>query len=140
MNKALNIYGGGEDSMPSPTRRDFPSKQELDEGLDTQIRVFVPSTYEKKKKLSASAFKKRIQETVNYFTRLFGGSTRYTGIGSYTSEEGVIIENVAVIEAFAKGADWNRHDDAVKHWLSEKKKNWGQETLGFEWQQELIFV
>lgn len=126
--------------MPSPTRRDFPSQKEIDEGLDTQVRIFVPSTYDKNKKLSALAFKSRIAETVNYFTNLFGGSTRYVGVGSYTSEEGVVFENVAVVEVFAKSDDWNRHDDAVKRWIMERKKNWGQESMGFEWQQEMIYV
>lgn len=125
-----------------PNTIDFPTRDELDDGLDIEMRVFIPSTVNVNKKLSSADFKKRIQESVRFFTQLFGGSTRYAGVGSYTVQKnhGVVSEQVAIIEVFTNSDAWKKHDVAVKNWLLEKKKNWGQESMGFEFEGRLVFV
>lgn len=128
--------------MPGQSKRDFPTQGELEDGLPLELRIFVPSTRDVNVKLSKTAFQKRIQETVTFFTRLFGGSTKFAGVGSYTTQRGkrVVSENVAVVEVFTNSATWNKHDLEVKKWLLEKKQNWGQESMGLDFDGDLVFV
>ena len=49
-------------------------------------------------------------------------------------------EPVAVINVYTTTNDWNKNDKHVKRWLMKKKTNWGQESMGFMFDEDLILV
>jgi len=111
---------------------DFPKDSEFN--LDTKVTVYVPSTLFDKP-ISQADFHARINNTQGYLTDLFGGTTKLAGIGTYRTKDGKLIgENVAKIETFIKYGDYLKKDSTLKNWLEKKKKEWQQESLGFEFE------
>lgn len=124
-----------------PPTRDFPNKSDLEGGLPIQFAVVIPSTKQADEKIAPSAFAKRVKDTKEFFTKKFGGTTTERAIGTYTDKNGRVIgEDVSVVEVFTNEETWDREDEAVKKWLQSKKKAWGQESLGFEYEGDLIFI
>lgn len=119
---------------------DFPNKRELRNSNDVEFKVFIPSTRAMSKKISATAFRTRVNEAVNYFSRLFGGSTIDVESGAYQYKNKIIKEKVAVIVINARKEDYNKYDERIERWLKEKKKSWGQDSMGFIYQGKMIFI
>lgn len=125
----------------STRTRDFPTNKELAEGYPLRIAIIIPSTRGKNKRITTTRFNKRVREARDFYTKLFGGATINTATGSYTTRNGQVIqERVAVIEIYTTTSAWNRQDLKVKRWLLDKKKNWEQESMGFEFEEELITI
>lgn len=124
-----------------PYARDFPTDQELSDSNEVNFKIIVPSTRGANQPISEAAFRKRIEATIQFLTETFGGSTYDFQTGTYTSISGEVIEErVALVEVFATTADWNLHDVDVYDWLVERRKNWGQEAMGFEFEGDFLFV
>jgi hypothetical protein len=115
----------------SKERFDFP----LDPSLKTRIAIYVPSTYDGVHPIGKQKFARRVGETQKFLNNLFGGSTRIRGEGSYVMKGGKLIkEDVAVVEAFTEPRKWFEKDLAVKRWIENKKRNWKQESMSFEYE------
>jgi hypothetical protein len=115
----------------SKERLDFP----LDPSLKTRIAIYVPSTYDGVHPIGKQKFARRVGETQKFLNNLFGGSTRIRGEGSYVMKGGKLIkEDVAVVEAFTEPRKWFEKDLAVKRWIENKKRNWKQESMSFEYE------
>jgi len=119
---------------------DFPDKRDLAGGNPVEFKVIVPSTKDFSKALSKREFEERISETAVFLTGLFGGSTVTEGRGTYEFQGEVISEDVAVLTVNAKKKDYLKYDVVLEDWLKAKKKAWGQDSMGFEYQGKLIFV
>jgi hypothetical protein len=124
-----------------PTIRDFPTKKELRTARTLQFGIIVPSTRNQEQRIGPGAFNKRVREATEFFTKLFGGATITVAEGSYKGRRGRVMEEpVAVINVYTTTNDWNKNDKHVKRWLMKKKTNWGQESMGFMFDEDLILV
>lgn len=127
----------------------YPTKAFADVPNIIHIGIIVPSTVNIKlkngeqKKIKPQKFKERIQETIRFLNR-FGGTTTYSGKGSYTmSKTGKVVkEQVAVVETYAEIRAYRKYDIDVYNWLKRKckKENWHQETIGFTFNGKFFMV
>ena len=51
-----------------------------------------------------------------------------------------VTEKVAKIESYTKRKDYYKFDEIIENWLKEKKKEWGQETIAYSYNNKLFFV
>ncbi len=120
--------------------RDFPNAKELENSLDVVFKVIVPSTRDKSIPISNNAFEKRIKETVKFLTMMFGGSTIDVEKGTYHFKGKIITERVASIIVFTNDKLYNKHDEHIEDFIKEKKKSWGQDSIGFVFNDKMIFI
>jgi len=124
----------------SKSTRDFPNKTEYRQALPIEFKVLIPSTRQQNIKIASSAFNKRVNEAVRFLTKRFGGSTIDIETGTYMMKNKTIKEKVASITVSASVADYNRYDEEIEKYLKEKKKAWGQDSMGFVYQGRMMFV
>ena len=122
--------------MPDPNKLDFPKKF----STDSQFQVIIPSTRDKTIPISNAAFRNRIDEALVFFSKKFGGSTVAYDIGTYILKGKLIKERVGVITIEATKEDYNKYDYIIENWLKDKKKTWGQDSMGFIYQGKMVFV
>lgn len=107
--------------------------------LPVQMAVYVPSTI-KEKRISSSQWRARVNETVRFLNRAFGGTTRVRGIGSWEENKKTINEPVYVVESFAKVRDYTQTQLKLKRWLRIRRRKWKQYVLSFEFENDLYMV
>lgn len=119
---------------------DFPTKRQQNSANKIHIVIYVPSTKQFSKPVTGREFKKRIRETAKFLNRTFGGTTRISGIGSYTLNEKIIDERVVKVETFTKVKDYHKADLKVKKFIQQKRRSWGQDSIGYEFEETMHFV
>ena len=119
---------------------DFPNKRELSTSKNIEFSVFIPSTRAFSIKLSSASFRKRMEVAIRFFTKMFDGSTIVVGEGSYKYEGKTIKEKVGIITVNATRSDYNKYDETIEKWIRNKKKTWGQDSMGFVYQGKMIFI
>ena len=103
-----------------------------------EIKVYVPSTT-LDQPISASDFKSRIDETQEKLSELFGGFTTVDASGGYLSQQdGVISEPVIVVSSWATEEDYQSKLGDLERFLKQKKDDWGQEVIGFEFENDFF--
>jgi hypothetical protein len=102
--------------------------------LDTHFVVYIPST--------SGNYKKRIDEAIGFFTKLFGGTTEFSAVGTYVSQKtGMVIrEKVALVDVYTTRDNWDKKKDMIKGWLKSKKKAWKQEELAIQFEEDMYWV
>lgn len=118
---------------------DFPDKKELKGGLDIEFQILVPST-RLDKKISESAFRKRLDDVLSFVNKNYGGSTVDIEEGTYRFKGKTIRERVAVVTVYAREEVYNRMDEKLERYLKEKKRNWNQDSMGFVYEGTLVMV
>lgn len=108
--------------------------------LPIQTAVLVPSTTKKSRAISATMFKKRVNITRRFLSRLFGGYTSVQGVGGYTSGKRLIREKVAVVSAYAQRRIFLKNKKAWLAWVRAKKREWGQESMGIIIENDLLYI
>jgi len=108
---------------------DWPVKR----GLSVHIVVYVPDTTGISKKISKREHKKRAREVETELRKLFGGTTKVSSQGTWKHKKRVIRDGVLQVESFTTQRKWNKNDMVLKRYLQRKKKEWGQESLSYEW-------
>ncbi len=126
----------GVTTVKDHTRRlDLPNEKERESPykFNVHVRVIVPSTIEKSRRITDSEFRSRIAETKNLMIRLFGGHTTIQAQGGYHSDDlrQDIEEEVAVVEVFTQRKDYLARDKVLRDWLKRKRIEWGQESMAF---------
>jgi apolipoprotein D and lipocalin family protein len=121
------------------------SKKGLDVyDLTQENAIYVPSTDSKQRQIPASRFRKRIKETEDFLSELYGGFTRFDDYGGYYSPDTkrVIKEKGARVVGFATRKDIANpvKKRKLKDFLLRKRKEWGQETIGFENEGDLHYI
>lgn len=102
--------------------------------------VYVPST-QGERVMEAHEFAARRRETAALLVSLFGGCRESLAVGQYRSREGEIIaEEVAVLTGFGDADDYQRKRHQLLAWLIDKRDEWGQEALGFEFEGDLWYL
>lgn len=124
-------------------RFDFPK----DKGYQTYSAIYVPSTQDVGKKISKTQHNKRITQVSNFMTKKFGGTTVVCGTGTYTTNNGkkIVREKVAIVENYSPFPDWKKKDQDVQKFVQNKAKQWGQESIGVEFEsakkpRRIVFV
>jgi hypothetical protein len=120
--------------------REFPNNKELSSALPIEFKVFIPSTRDKNVVISTRAFERRVDESIKFFSKRFGGSTIDVQTGTYVLKNKVIKEKVAVITVSSSVNDYNRYDEQIEIFLKKKKQSWGQDSMGFIYNNRMVFV
>jgi hypothetical protein len=108
--------------------------------LPLECVVYVPST-QGSRVIDAAEFARRRDETADILVSLFGGCRESLSTGRYRSESGEIVsEEVAVLTGFGDADDYERKRQELLAWLIDKRDEWGQETLGFEFEGDLWYL
>lgn len=109
--------------------------------LPIRTAVIVPSTSNKDEKITRADFQSRINETRKFLSKKNGGYTSVRGSGGYVSKEGKLIEEpVAIVESFATKEAFEKSKKDVEYFLKRKGRAWGQESMGYELEDDLYYV
>ena len=120
----------------SPNKVDFPN---LKEGNKTLLSIYVPTTQDIDKKASKQEVNKRVKDTRDFLSRLFGGSSSVKVVGTYISQDRggkLVKERVMKVSAFANTDEYKKFDTKVRDFIQRKKKEWTQESIGFEFESD----
>jgi hypothetical protein len=126
-------------SEPVPSA---PFKEGLPKRVRLPIRcvVYVPST-QGDKPIGSKEFMDRREHAAQELVKMFGGCRETLAKGRYLNREGEIVEeDVAVLTGYGQPEKYLEKRDRFIKWLLKKKREWGQETLGFEFGSDLYFL
>ena len=108
--------------------------------LPLECVVYVPST-QGDRVIDAAEFAKRRDQTADLLVSLFGGCRESLTTGRYQSKDGEIVsEDVAVITGFGDADDYEHKRQEFLAWLIDKRDEWEQEALGFEFEGDLWYL
>lgn len=118
------------------------TKRQKNEFTDLPIeqRIIVPSTKNKRERLTRKEFSERVETVKKWFTNRFGGHTTVQGIGGFDNEGNVIEEDVAVVTSFSTVKDFEKHGYKVPRKLQKWAKDWGQFSVSYEFEGDLYLV
>ena len=103
-----------------------------------EVKVYVPSTAIDKP-VTEREFRKRIMETQEFLSTLFGGFTTLQAQGGYMSDvEGLITEPVVVVATWASQQDYADRLEDLEEFLRVKRTEWQQEVIGFEFENDFF--
>jgi hypothetical protein len=109
--------------------------------FDTNFIVYVPSTTDVGTKISEKELEGRVDLVKNYFAELFGGFTETEADGGYKSNDGrIITEDIVKVSVFATSDDWENKEQEVVDKIKSWAKEWGQESIGFEYEGDLYYI
>jgi hypothetical protein len=95
------------------------------------------------KKISNKEFLKRVKETGDIFLSLFGGYTNdEINEGRFRSKinNKTMKEKVARIVCYSNPKDFKKNRAKLEKWLLDKKKEWNQETIAYEFEGDLYYI
>jgi len=133
-------------------RRDVDNKIKLATGGDIpnadkmfhlpyELAVYVPSTQDVNKSITASELRARVKEVEKYLAETFGGFTSAEKVGGYlSSKSSIITEKVVPVTAFSSMQDFRANKSKLINKMSLWAKKWGQEAIGFEFEGDLYYV
>ena len=102
-----------------------------------ELKIYVPSTSDYGEWIGSDEFKSRVEEVQAFLSNLYGGFTSLSGSGGYVSDIYDLIEEpVVVVSAFASNDDYERTLDSLEEFLRDKQTEWGQEVIGFEFEND----
>jgi hypothetical protein len=108
--------------------------------LAQNVKVFVPSTTAVNKagdELQAVYIRKFME----LMSEEFGGSTSYKAIGAWLSvSEGLVTENVTIVEAFAPDSTFEAGLNKVLKLATKMKKGMGQEAIAIQVNGDLFLL
>jgi hypothetical protein len=108
--------------------------------LPLECVVYIPST-QGDRVIGAEEFAARRHEAADVLASLFGGCRETMATGRYRAEDGTMIaEEVAVLTGFGDADDYERKRREFLSWLMDKRDEWGQEALGFEFEGDLWYL
>ena len=109
--------------------------------LPYEIAVYVPSTKDVDKTITATELRARVKEVEKYLAETFGGFTSSEKVGGYLSSKSAIItEKVVPVTAFSSLNDFTANKSKLINKMSVWAKKWGQEAIGFEFEGDLYYV
>ena len=108
--------------------------------LPLECVVYVPST-QANRVIGEEEFRARRNETATLLVSLFGGCRESLATGRYRSIDGEIVaEDVAVLTGFGDAEDFGEKRRQFLEWLIDKRTEWEQEALGFEFEGDLWYL
>lgn len=124
------------------TRQDEPfSPMPENYHLELETVVYVPSTGRSQKFIGQDKFNRRIKNTRDFLRDTLGGYTSIAATGGFTRDDGTPVhEPVAKVVAFATKEDFREKRGEIKRWLLKKKSEWGQDSIGYEFEGDLYYL
>jgi len=119
-----------------------PAKAKSIFHLPIEQEIFVPSTTNASKLIKQKAYDKRINTVRGFLSKEFGGFTSVSGTGGYYSSDknSVIKEPVTVVTSFAQIEGFPQKQKHLLSQLSKWRKQWGQESMGYEFEGDLYYM
>jgi predicted secreted Zn-dependent protease len=110
--------------------------------LPVECAVYVPNRDKNGIKISEKKFKERIKKVEKKFLELFGGhTTDELEHGEYLSTKKKIInEKVCKISCFSDIKDYKKQRKELEKWLTDMKKEWNQDCIGYEFESDLYYI
>lgn len=109
--------------------------------LPYELAVYVPSTKDVDKNITATELRARVKEVEKYLAELFGGFTSSEKVGGYlSSKSSVVTEKVIPVTSFATMEAFKAKKATLVNKMSVWAKKWGQEAIGFEFEGDLYYV
>jgi len=109
--------------------------------LPYEIAVYVPSTKDVDKNITATELTARVKEVEKYLAETFGGFTSSEKVGGYlSSKSSIVTEKVVPVTAFSSLNDFKANKSKLINKISVWAKKWGQEAIGFEFEGDLYYV
>lgn len=110
--------------------------------LPVASAIYVPNTDKSGKRIAETEFRKRIKETEKKLLELFGGhSTDEIDHGEYlTKKKKVISEKVSKVSCFSNLKEYNKHRKELENWLMKKKREWNQDSIGYEFEGDMYYL
>jgi len=110
--------------------------------LPVQTAVLVPSTTKGDKPITKKQYKARVIEVHNKLYDLFGGFTSVEGVGAVEDvNTGMPIqEPVNVVTAYTTKKKFSDKEEDFITFVENKKKQWGQQSMGVIIENDLLFI
>ena len=134
------VFGGGSKApkkakrmVRKPKKDVFPPRER---GAKYAVTIYVPSTKEMSKPISAAAFRKRVDSTKRQLAIWAGGFSAVRVGGGWVQRKDdkdrgrLIKEKVVKVTAFMDATKFKKAKRELPGFLKKIKKAWGQESIG----------
>ena len=110
--------------------------------LPVECAIYIPNKDKDSKKISSKKFKERIKTVEQKFLELFGGhTTDQLDHGEYLSTKKKIInEKVCKVSCYSDIKDYKKQRKELEKWLMNIKKEWNQESIGYEFESDMYYI
>jgi hypothetical protein len=110
--------------------------------LPVQTAILVPSTKEGQELISSTEYKKRILDTRKELYDMFGGFTSVSGSGGTEdlNTKELVEEPVNVVYSYAEPKTFRKKADEFIDYVEDKKKKWGQQSMGVIIENDLLYI
>ncbi len=98
--------------------------------LESIIGVVVPDTGQDSITITSDQLSDRVSIVESKLSYLFGGCSRFAGVGSYIGTHGVIGEGIVLCLSWSTLEAYQEHYDHILTWASYLARWWYQETIG----------
>jgi hypothetical protein len=106
--------------------------------LEHNVKIYVPFTMNVNQQTDNSKF---VDNTLNFLSIAFNGSTSYEAIGCWHSQElGLIKEKIVVCESYCKENELKKEIDPILSYCEGLKNQLQQEAISLEIDNKLYFV
>jgi hypothetical protein len=111
------------------------------EHFPIETAVIVPSTDKNQKIQDYKTQTKRVLQVRSFLAKRFGGYTSIRATGGFVSKKkGLVKEPAYKVVSFSKVKDYNKHKPALVKQVKKWGKQWGQESMGVEWEGDLFYL
>ena len=109
--------------------------------FDKNFVIYVPSTSNVGDKISDIELNERVSEVEELVANEFGGFTKTETDGGYKSSSGDIIEeDIVKVSVFSTNDAWAKNERRLVRAIKLWAKEWGQEAIGFEYENDLYYI
>lgn len=109
--------------------------------LSCSVKIYVPSTINTNQTLDKSTTQAKVDETLEFLGRLFGGSTSLKAYGSWVTATGELVkERVIIVMSYCDQSSLEEHIEDVISYAERLKADMSQEAVSIEINNELYFV
>jgi len=106
--------------------------------LESNVKIYIPGTIQINQSFDNTEI---VNKTLILLSDYFGGSTSYSAIGCWISQNsGLIKENVTICESYCKEIELKKHISAIIDYCENLKKELSQEAISLEVNNKLYFV
>lgn len=120
----------------------LPPKNRVDFELPVEQTLIVPSTKNFNEPISEKELYKRTKEVETFLSKKFGGYTQTKAEGGYYSDDKnkIVEEKVIVVKSYSTREDYLKNRKALFKQIDLWKKKWGQESIGYELENDLYYM
>jgi hypothetical protein len=128
------------DNLQKQDKFPFDKKKTKPFPLPIETAMYVPSTDKNQNQISAKEYGKRIKQTETFLHKLLGGFTRIDHLGGSTEKGRLVEEKGAKVVSFTDAQTFNANKQKYQNFIQRKRKEWGQNTIGFETEGDLFYI